>query len=72
MSKLLHVVKTADHCFQIRRTDSAGEGPGMGDHIDCKDQAELEKLLRTEGAPDQKIADTLRTLGENDNAEIRF
>lgn len=72
MSKILHVVKTADHAYQIRRTDSAGEGPGLGDHIECKDQAELEKVLHSEGASDEKVANAINALTEADNAEIRL
>jgi hypothetical protein len=72
MSKVLHVVKETVGRFQIRVTDSAGEGPGTGHHIELGNQQELESGLRGEGCTDSQVGEVLKQLEEVDNAEVRL
>jgi hypothetical protein len=72
MSKILHLVKEPEGRFQVRTTESAGEGHGQGGYVECKDWQEVKSELRGQGCTNAQIEGALKQLEEADNAEIRF
>jgi hypothetical protein len=72
MGKMLHVVKEATGGFQIRESDSAGEGAGAGRVVECKNAQELTSGLRQRGASEERVAEAMKQLETSDNADIRL